>query len=67
MSVAIGLVLVMIYMIVSYGLFGLFADVALLFNILLTVAALSLLQATLTLPGIAGILLTVGMSVDATF
>ncbi|MDB5364986.1 MAG: secD [Rhodospirillales bacterium] len=65
MSVMIGLVLVMVYMVLSYGLFGLFADIALLFNILLTVAALSLMQATLTLPGIAGILLTVGMSVDA--
>jgi SecD/SecF fusion protein len=64
-AVAIGLGLVVVYMIATYGLFGLFADIALLFNILLTIAALSLLQATLTLPGIAGILLTVGMSVDA--
>ena len=61
----IGLVLVLAYMLISYGLFGLFADVAVIINLTLTIAALSLLQATLTLPGIAGLLLTVGMSVDA--
>ena len=60
-----GLVLVLAYMLVSYGLFGLFADVAVVVNLILTIAALSLLQATLTLPGIAGLLLSVGMSVDA--
>ena len=64
-SVAAGLILVVSYMILTYGLFGIFAVVALIFNLFLTVAALSLLQATLTLPGIAGILLTLGMSVDA--
>ncbi len=48
-----------------YGLFGLVADVALLSNLVLIVAALSLLEATLTLPGIAGIVLTIGMAVDA--
>ncbi|CAK0742875.1 Sec translocon accessory complex subunit SecD (fragment) [Azospirillaceae bacterium] len=53
------------YMILAYGLFGLFADIALVFNLFLTLAVLSLLQATMTLPGIAGILLTLGMSVDA--
>ena len=52
-------------MIMSYGLFGLFANIALIFNLILTFAALSLLNATLTLPGIAGIMLTLGMSVDA--
>jgi len=62
---AVGFVLVVSFMAVSYGLFGLFANIALLFNLALTLAALSLLQATLTLPGIAGILLTLGMSVDA--
>jgi protein-export membrane protein SecD len=62
---AIGLVLVTTYMVLAYGLFGLFADAALIFNLILTIAALSLLQATLTLPGIAGMLLTLGMSVDA--
>ena len=49
----------------AYGLFGVFANVALFLNILLIFAALSSLQATLTLPGIAGIVLTIGMAVDA--
>ena len=49
----------------SYGLFGIFAVAALLINISLIVGVLSLLQATLTLPGIAGIVLTMGMAVDA--
>ncbi|MEK9760668.1 MAG: protein translocase subunit SecD, partial [Candidatus Puniceispirillum sp.] len=61
----VGLLLVIIYMLLSYGLFGVFADLALGVNILLIVAALSALQATLTLPGIAGIVLTIGMAVDA--
>jgi preprotein translocase subunit SecD len=61
----IGLALVLVYMIVSYGFFGLLADIALFFNIALIIALLSVLQATLTLPGIAGIVLTVGMAVDA--
>jgi SecD/SecF fusion protein len=61
----VGFVLVVSYMIMSYGLFGLYANIALIFNLFLTVAALSLLNATLTLPGIAGLLLTLGMSVDA--
>ena len=52
-------------MAIVYGRFGLMADVALVANIILIGAALSLLQATLTLPGIAGIVLTVGMAVDA--
>jgi SecD/SecF fusion protein len=61
----VGFVLVVGYMIMSYGLFGLYANIALIFNLFLTVAGLSLLNATLTLPGIAGLLLTLGMSVDA--
>jgi preprotein translocase subunit SecD len=61
----IGLAAVVIFMIASYGLFGLMAAVALLFNLALIVAILSFLQATLTLPGIAGIVLTIGMAVDA--
>jgi preprotein translocase subunit SecD len=61
----IGLILVMVLMALYYGLFGLFADLALLMNLVLIMAALSVLQATLTLPGIAGIVLTVGMAVDA--
>ena len=61
----IGFVLVVLFMLASYGLFGVFANVALLFNLFLIVGALSILQASLTLPGIAGILLTIGMAVDA--
>lgn len=65
MSIVIGLVLVLIFMAVKYKIFGLVANVALIFNLVLIVAILSSLQATLTLPGIAGIVLTVGMAVDA--
>ena len=61
----IGMVLVIVFMVVAYGLFGLMADVALVFNIVLILSVLSVLQATLTLPGIAGIVLTIGMAVDA--
>jgi preprotein translocase subunit SecD len=64
-AAAVGLMLVIIYMLLSYGLFGALADVALMVNIILILAALSALQATLTLPGIAGIVLTMGMAVDA--
>ena len=62
---AIGFVAVIIYMILSYGRFGLAANVALITNLVLIMGALSLLQATLTLPGIAGVVLTIGMAVDA--
>jgi preprotein translocase subunit SecD len=61
----IGLIAVVVFMVIAYGLFGALADVALIFNIVLIIAALSALQATLTLPGIAGIVLTIGMAVDA--
>lgn len=61
----LGLILVVAFMIVSYGRFGAMAVVALTINIALIVAVLSGLQATLTLPGIAGIVLTIGMAVDA--
>ncbi len=61
----VGVVLVIVFMVLFYGLFGVFADVALLFNLCLMLGALSLLGATLTLPGIAGIALTMGMAVDA--
>ena len=64
-AITIGFIVVMIYMILSYGVFGMMANIALIVNIVLIIAALSLLQATLTLPGIAGIVLTVGMAVDA--
>jgi protein-export membrane protein SecD len=61
----VGVALVIIFMVLFYGLFGVFADIALLFNLCLMLGALSLLGATLTLPGIAGIALTMGMAVDA--
>ncbi|MGH1404557.1 MAG: protein translocase subunit SecD [Alphaproteobacteria bacterium] len=61
----IGLALVFVFMLICYGLFGLMANMALVVNISLILAILSSLQATLTLPGIAGIVLTVGMAVDA--
>jgi len=64
-SVKIGFILVLIFMVVYYKVFGLIANVALALNLVLIIAMLSLLQATLTLPGIAGIVLTVGMAVDA--
>jgi len=64
-SVIIGLVLVLVFMAFYYRVFGLVANVALVLNLVLIVAVLSILQATLTLPGIAGIVLTVGMAVDA--
>jgi preprotein translocase subunit SecD len=65
LSVIVGFVLVLIFMAVRYRVFGLVANVALTLNLVMIVAVLSLLQATLTLPGIAGIVLTVGMAVDA--
>ncbi|MDD4616683.1 MAG: protein translocase subunit SecD [Alphaproteobacteria bacterium] len=61
----IGLGLVVIFFMVAYGLFGIFADIALLFNVALIFASLSILGATLTLPGIAGIVLTIGTALDA--
>ena len=64
-SVQVGFIMVLIFMAVWYKGFGLAADVALALNLILIVALLSMLQATLTLPGIAGIVLTVGMAVDA--
>jgi preprotein translocase subunit SecD len=64
-AATISVLAVVIFMFFMYGIFGLFANIALAFNLILLVALLSLLQATLTLPGIAGIVLTMGMSVDA--
>jgi preprotein translocase subunit SecD len=61
----VGVILVVVFMTLFYGLFGLFANVALLFNLCLMMASLTILGATLTLPGIAGIALTLGMAVDA--
>lgn len=65
LSFVVGFALVVLFMIVYYRLFGFIANIALAFNVVIIVAILSMLQATLTLPGIAGIILTVGMSVDA--
>jgi len=65
MSVQIGLLLVVLFMLIRYKVFGIFANVALALNLTLLMAAMSLLGATLTLPGIAGIVLTLGMAVDA--
>jgi len=65
MSVALGFGLVLLYMLVYYRGFGLVANVSLTLNLMLLVACMSILSATLTLPGIAGIVLTVGMAVDA--
>ena len=65
LSVMVGFTLVLLFMAVYYKVFGLVANVALSLNLVLMVAILSIFQATLTLPGIAGIVLTVGMAVDA--
>ena len=65
LSVIAGFVLVLIFMALRYRVFGMVANVALTLNLVMIVAVLSIIQATLTLPGIAGIVLTVGMAVDA--
>ena len=65
LSVMYGLVAILVFMVFYYRVFGIVADIALVLNLVLMVAILSLFQATLTLPGVAGILLTVGMAVDA--
>lgn len=65
LSVMVGFVLVLVFMAFYYKVFGLVANLALSLNLVLMVAVLSIFQATLTLPGIAGIVLTVGMAVDA--
>jgi len=64
-SLIIGFSLVVLFMIIKYKIFGLIADLTLITNLLLLIGVLSLFEATLTLPGIAGIILTVGMAVDA--
>lgn len=64
-SVVVGLALVLVFMVIFYRLFGFFANIALFFNLVILIALMSLIGATLTLPGIAGIVLTVGMAVDA--
>ena len=64
-SLEVGLLLVMVVMVAAYKLFGMFANLAMLFNLMLLVSCLSVFGATLTLPGIAAIILTMGMAVDA--
>jgi preprotein translocase subunit SecD len=64
-SVTIGMILVLSFMLIYYKVFGIFANIALSLNLVILVAAMSIMGATLTLPGIAGIVLTVGMAVDA--
>ncbi len=64
-ALIIGFVAVILYMIISYGRFGVYADIALIANVILIAGLLSLMGSTLTLPGIAGIVLTIGMAVDA--
>ena len=61
----IGLIAVIVFMVLAYGLFGIFTTVTVLMNLFLMLGALSFMGATLTLPGIAGIILTIGMAVDA--
>ncbi|EMR13242.1 protein-export membrane protein SecD [Methylophaga lonarensis MPL] len=65
MSVMLGFAFVLVFMVFAYRTFGMVANLALALNLVLIVALLSMLQATLTMPGIAGIVLTVGMAVDA--
>lgn len=64
-ALLIGFVLVIVFMVLKYRFFGLIADFAIIFNVILLISMLSLIEATLTMPGIAGIVLTIGMAVDA--
>ena len=65
LSAILGTGLVILFMLLAYGLFGLFANIALMVHLIIILGAMALMQATLTLPGIAGIVLTMGMAVDA--
>lgn len=64
-ALILGFTLVIVFMFIRYRIFGLFADIAMIFNLLIIISVLSLIEGTLTMPGIAGIVLTVGMAVDA--
>ena len=64
-SLFVGFILVILFMLFKYKIFGLIANVSLISNLLMLLGFLTILEATLTLPGIAGIILTVGMAVDA--
>ena len=61
----LGFILIIFFMYLVYGTFGIFANIALIFNLLILLSILTSIKATLTLPGIAGIVLTIGMAVDA--
>jgi preprotein translocase subunit SecD len=65
MALIVGFVVVMVFMVVYYGIAGVIANVALVVNIFIIVAVMAMFGATLTLPGMAGIVLTIGMAVDA--
>jgi preprotein translocase subunit SecD len=65
LSASLAIILVVVFMVIKYKLFGVFAALALIVNLMLIITGLSVLNSTLTLPGIAGIVLTIGMSVDA--
>ena len=65
LSLMLGFILVIIYMVINYKILGIFANISLCINLILLIAVLSIFEATLTLPGIAGIILTVGMAVDS--
>ncbi|MDD9912852.1 MAG: protein translocase subunit SecD [Alphaproteobacteria bacterium] len=65
LAILIGFVMVLIFMVIFYGMFGLAADVALLVNVIIVLAVMTYVGFTLTLPGMAGIVLTIGMAVDA--
>ena len=64
-SLVIGFILVILYIFYNYRIFGVFANISLFINLILLISILTIIEATLTLPGIAGIILTVGMAVDA--
>ncbi len=65
LSLIIGFILVILYIFYNYKIFGIFANISLFINLILLISILTIVEATLTLPGIAGIILTVGMAVDA--
>ncbi len=65
MAALIGMIIVILFMIIYYGLSGLFADIAVIVNVAFIVAVMTMLEGTLTMPGIAGMILTIGMAVDA--
>ena len=65
LAATVAMIAVMLFMVAGYGFFGMIANVALILNLIFIIALMSLIGATLTMPGIAGIVLTIGMAVDA--